>query len=100
MSLTSRLRPRLVVEAVLAASALVVFVLLAQAFVRGGQVVAFDDDVSRWVADSVPGGVEWVARLFTWLGGGCGDGGRHRRGGDRPLACVASRRRGVRRGSP
>jgi undecaprenyl-diphosphatase len=24
------------------------------------------------VADSVPGGVEWVARLFTWLGGGVG----------------------------
>ncbi len=39
---------------------------------RGGQVVAFDDDVSRWVADSVPSGVEWVARLFTWLGGAVG----------------------------
>ena len=63
---------RLVVEATLAALAALVFVLLAQAFVDGGQVVAIDDDVSRWVADSVPGAVEWVARLFTWLGGAVG----------------------------
>jgi membrane-associated phospholipid phosphatase len=62
----------LVVEATLAALAALVFVLLAQAFVDGGQVVAIDDDVSRWVADSVPGAVEWVARLFTWLGGAVG----------------------------
>ena len=62
----------LVVEASLAALAALVFVLLAQAFVDGGQVVAIDDDVSRWVADSVPGVVEWVARLFTWLGGAVG----------------------------
>jgi membrane-associated phospholipid phosphatase len=40
--------------------------------VRGGHVVAFDDHVSRWVAVSVPSGVEWVARLFTWLGGAAG----------------------------
>ncbi len=39
---------------------------------HGGQVVSFDDNVSRWVADNVPGGVEWVARLFTWLGGAVG----------------------------
>lgn len=63
---------RLVVEASLAALAAVVFVLLAQAFVRGGEVVSVDGDVSRWVADSVPGAVEWVARIFTWLGGGLG----------------------------
>jgi membrane-associated phospholipid phosphatase len=40
--------------------------------VRGGQVVVVDDDVSRWAADAVPSGVEWVARLFTWLGGAVG----------------------------
>jgi len=34
--------------------------------------VALDDDVSRWVADTVPAGVEWVARIFTWLGGPIG----------------------------
>ena len=48
---------------------LLVFVVLAQAFVGGGQVVAVDDDVARWVADNVPAGVEWVARVVTWLGG-------------------------------
>ena len=53
----------------LAAIGILVFTLLAAAFVRGGLVVSFDDDVSRWVADNVPGGVEWVARLVTWLGG-------------------------------
>ena len=68
----ARLGAGLVVKAVLAAVGLVAFVLLAQAFVDGGQVVAIDDDVSRWVADSVPGAVEWVARLFTWLGGAVG----------------------------
>ena len=65
----ARLRSRLTVEAVLAAIGLLCFTLLAAAFVRGGQVVAIDDDVSRWVADNVPGSVEWGARLFTWLGG-------------------------------
>jgi membrane-associated phospholipid phosphatase len=68
----ARLGAGVVVKAVLAAVGLVAFVLLAQAFVDGGQVVAIDDDVSRWVADSVPGAVEWVARLFTWLGGAVG----------------------------
>jgi membrane-associated phospholipid phosphatase len=57
---------------VLACLGLVVFVLLAEAFVRGGQVVSFDDNVSRWAAGGLPPGVEWVARLFTWLGGGVG----------------------------
>ncbi len=45
-----------------------VFVSLASTFVRASQVVV-DDDVSRWVVDSVPSAVEWVARLATWLGG-------------------------------
>jgi hypothetical protein len=38
---------RLIVEAVLAATGVLCFTLLAAAFVRGGQVVSFDDDVSR-----------------------------------------------------
>jgi undecaprenyl-diphosphatase len=63
------LRTRLIVEAVLGTIGVLCFTLLAAAFVRGGLVVSFDDDVSRWVADSVPGSVEWVARLVTWLGG-------------------------------
>ena len=65
----ARLRSRLTVEAVLAAIGVLCFTLLAAAFARGGQVVAIDDDVSRWVAGNVPGAVEWIARLFTWLGG-------------------------------
>jgi undecaprenyl-diphosphatase len=36
--------------------------------VRGGEVVAFDTDVSRWAARGLPAGVEWAARLSTWLG--------------------------------
>jgi membrane-associated phospholipid phosphatase len=68
----ARLRRRLVVEGVLACVGLVVFVLLAEAFVGGGQVVSFDDNVSRWVAGGLPPGVEWAARLVTWLGGAIG----------------------------
>jgi membrane-associated phospholipid phosphatase len=69
---TPSARTRVVVEALLAALGLVVFVLLAEAFVRGGQVVSIDDNVSRWAAGGLPSGVEWVARLLTWLGGGAG----------------------------
>ena len=55
-------------------SRLLVFVLLARAFVDGGLVVSFDDNVSRWVADNVPGWVEQIARVVTWLGGAIGAG--------------------------
>jgi undecaprenyl-diphosphatase len=65
---------RLVVEAVLAAVGVLVFVFLARAYVDGGLVVSFDDNVSRWVADSVPGWAEQVARVVTWLGGAIGAG--------------------------
>jgi undecaprenyl-diphosphatase len=68
------MRARLLVEAVLGTGGLLVFVLLARAFVDGGLVVSFDDDVSQWVADSVPGWVEQVARVVTWLGGAIGAG--------------------------
>jgi len=63
---------RIIAEAVLAALGALVFFALAAAYVRGGQVVAVDDDVSRWVAGNVSGGLEWVARVFTWLGGVAG----------------------------
>jgi len=61
-------RARIGLEAVLACIGLLVFVILARAFVDGGQVVGFDDNVARWVAANVPSGVEWIARVFTWLG--------------------------------
>jgi len=67
-------RWRLLVEAALAAVGMLVFVLLARAFVAGGLVVSFDDDVSRWVADNVPSSIEWIARVVTWLGGAVGAG--------------------------
>lgn len=58
----------------LGAVGLLVFVLLARAYVDGGLVVSFDDNVSRWVADNVPGWVEQVARVVTSFGGAIGGG--------------------------
>ena len=60
------MRARVLVEAVLAAVGLLVFVLLARAYVDGGLVVSFDDNVSRWVADTVPGG---SSRSRAWSRG-------------------------------
>jgi membrane-associated phospholipid phosphatase len=60
------------VEGALACLGLLVFVLLAQAFVHGGQVVSLDDEVARWAAGGLPSGVEWASKLATWLGGTVG----------------------------
>ena len=46
--------------------------MLAAAFVRGGEVTGLDGDVSRYVAENVGGGVEWVARALGWIGGPVG----------------------------
>jgi membrane-associated phospholipid phosphatase len=62
-------RSRLLVEAALAVVGMLVFVLLARAYVDGGLVVSFDDNVSRWVAESLPGSIESIARVVTWIGG-------------------------------
>ena len=75
---------------------LLVFVVLAQAFVDGGQVVSFDDNVSRWVADNVPGGVEWVARALHLARRRRRHGRRRRHRGRRP---AGGRRGGSTRGS-
>ena len=48
---------------------MLVFVLLARAYVDGGLVVSFDDNVSRWVAENLPGSIESIARVVTWVGG-------------------------------
>jgi undecaprenyl-diphosphatase len=58
-----------VVEAVFALVGVVAFVLLAAAYVRGGLVVSFDDDVSRWVVDSISDPVATAARVITSFGG-------------------------------
>ena len=54
------MRARVLVEAALAAVGLLAFVFLARAYVDGGLVVSFDDNVSRWVADTVPGWIECI----------------------------------------
>jgi undecaprenyl-diphosphatase len=56
----------------LAAGAAAVFALLAAAYPRGGVVGDVDEDVARWVAESLPVWVEWAARPFSWLGGAVG----------------------------
>ena len=56
----------------LAAVGILAFGALASAYVAGGSIVSLDDDVSRWVADTAPVGLEWGARVFTWLGGPVG----------------------------
>lgn len=68
----NRLPLRLIVETALCVIGVALFMLLASAYVRGGQVVALDDDVSRWVATNVTSTVAWVARPVTWLGGAIG----------------------------
>lgn len=35
-------------------------------------VAGWDERVARWVAGELPRWVEWVARPFTWVGGGVG----------------------------
>lgn len=45
------------------------FAALAQAYVDGGTLVELDLRVEAWVAGNMPGGPEWVARVFSWIGG-------------------------------
>jgi undecaprenyl-diphosphatase len=45
--------------------------LLAVAY-RHDPVAAWDADIARWVGAHVPRPVEWLARPFSWLGGGVG----------------------------
>jgi membrane-associated phospholipid phosphatase len=63
------MRARLFVEGALAVVGVAVFVTLAVAVERGGQVVAFDDDVARWVVENVPQWASRVARVVTVFGG-------------------------------
>jgi len=52
------------------AVALVGYAALAADVVHGGAVSELDEDVAAWVARSMPTSAEWLARPFTWLGGG------------------------------
>jgi ABC-type amino acid transport substrate-binding protein len=48
---------------------LVAFGALTTSVVDGGRLDGPDTDVARWVARSMPGWAEWLARPPTWLGG-------------------------------
>lgn len=48
---------------------LVGFSALTTSVVDGGRLDGPDTDVARWVARSMPGWAEWLARPPTWLGG-------------------------------
>ena len=49
--------------------ALLAYAALAADVVHGGRASELDADVASWVARSMPGWAEWLARPFTWLGG-------------------------------
>jgi undecaprenyl-diphosphatase len=59
---------RLFVAVIAAAGAL--FLALALAYPADGLVSDVDARVERWVAAEMPGWAEWLARPFTWAGGG------------------------------
>jgi undecaprenyl-diphosphatase len=58
--------------AALLAAALAAYGALAADVVEGGRLSSFDEDVSDWVARSMPTPVEWLARYLSWLGGWVG----------------------------
>lgn len=53
----------------LLAVALVAYAAIAADVVEGGWLSSLDDDLSRWVAGSMPGWAEWPARVLSWVGG-------------------------------
>jgi undecaprenyl-diphosphatase len=62
--------PRLVAASL--ALALVAYAAIAADVVEGGQLSSRDDEVSEWVARSMPSWAEWIARALSWLGGWVG----------------------------
>jgi membrane-associated phospholipid phosphatase len=58
--------------AALVALALAAYAALAADVVEGGRLSAYDQDLSAWVAGSMPTAVEWLARCLSWLGGWVG----------------------------
>jgi undecaprenyl-diphosphatase len=62
-------RTLLPVLLVMFAAGLAGFAAFVAAVVRGGWLVELDVDVASWVASSMPGWAEWLARPPTWLGG-------------------------------
>jgi undecaprenyl-diphosphatase len=58
--------------AALVAVALAAYAALAADVVEGGRLSSYDEDLSAWVAGSMPTPVEWLARCLSWLGGWAG----------------------------
>ena len=54
------------------ALALLGYAALAADVVNDGRLSSYDEDISQWVADSMPAPAEWVARALSWLGGWVG----------------------------
>ena len=54
------------------ALALAAYAAIAADVVEGGRLSAFDDDISAWVARSMPSWAEWIARVLSWIGGWVG----------------------------
>jgi membrane-associated phospholipid phosphatase len=62
--------PRLL--AAVLALALGAYAAIAADVVEGGRVSAHDEDLSEWVAGSMPTAAEWLARALSWVGGWVG----------------------------
>jgi undecaprenyl-diphosphatase len=63
--------PRRALVAALGLS-LLAYAAIATDVVEQGPLWEQDGDVSRWVAGSMPGWAEWLARPFSWVGGAVG----------------------------
>jgi undecaprenyl-diphosphatase len=63
--------PRRALVAALGLS-LLAYAAVATDVVEQGPLWEQDGDVSRWVAGSMPGWAEWLARPFSWVGGAVG----------------------------
>jgi undecaprenyl-diphosphatase len=54
------------------ALALLAYAAVAADVVEHGRLSAFDQDMSRWIARSMPVWAEWLARALSWVGGAAG----------------------------
>jgi undecaprenyl-diphosphatase len=52
--------------------ALGAYAAIAADVVEGGRLSAIDEDLSGWVARSMPSAAEWIARVLSWIGGWIG----------------------------
>lgn len=60
------------VVAAILVGALGAYAAIAADVVEGGRLSAVDEDLSEWVARSMPSVAEWIARVLSWIGGWIG----------------------------